>query len=132
VFLLHYVIFLIQIDEIIKRKDGIMAELRRLLGLRIKELRKLNKLTQAQLAERIDMETTNLCKLENGCQLPKEENIEKIAKSLDVEVKDLFDFGHLKNISKIKKDLFSMVQSATDKETELYYRIMLAIKETDC
>jgi transcriptional regulator with XRE-family HTH domain len=107
-----------------------MAELSRLLGLRIKELRKHKKLTQAQLAESIDMETTNLCKLENGCQLPKEENIEKIAKVLDVEIKDLFDFGHLKNISAIKKELLSMVNTATEKETELYYRIILAIRES--
>jgi transcriptional regulator with XRE-family HTH domain len=107
-----------------------MAELSKLLGLRIKELRKLNKLTQAQLAEYIDMETTNLCKLENGCQLPKEENIEKIAKILNVEIKELFDFGHLKNIKDIKKEILSMVQTASDKEAELFYRLLVAIKET--
>ena len=55
-----------------------MAQLSKLLGLRIRELRKSKRLTQAQLAEAIGMETTNLCKLENGCQFPKEENIEKL------------------------------------------------------
>ena len=55
-----------------------MGNLTTALGLRIKELRKARKLTQAQLSEAIGMETTNFCKLENGGQLPKEENIEKI------------------------------------------------------
>lgn len=41
-----------------------MAILSKLLGQRIKELRKRNGLTQAALAELIGMETTNLCKLE--------------------------------------------------------------------
>ena len=54
-----------------------MAILSKLLGQRIKDLRKRNKLTQVDLAVIIGMETTNLCKLENGGQLPKEENIEK-------------------------------------------------------
>ena len=76
-----------------------MAILSKLLGQRIKELRKRNGLTQAALAEVIGMETTNLCKLENGGQIPKEENIEKLAKALKVNIKDLFDFGHMKSLS---------------------------------
>ncbi len=107
-----------------------MANLSRLLGLRIKELRKRNKLTQSQLAEKIGMETTNLCKLENGCQLPKEENIEKIAKILDVEIRDLFDFGHLKTTKDLKNELLEIIKNATEEETELYYKIIISIKET--
>ena len=68
-----------------------MAILSKLLGQRIKELRKRNNMTQAALAEIIGMETTNLCKLENGGQIPKEENIEKIARTLKVNIKDNFE-----------------------------------------
>ncbi len=107
-----------------------MANLSKLLGLRIKELRKRNKLTQSQLAEKIGMETTNLCKLENGCQLPKEENIEKIAHILNVEIKDLFDFGHLKTTKELKTELIDIIKKATEEETELFYRIIISIKET--
>ena len=80
-----------------------MAYLNKLLGLRIKEIRKSKKLTQTQLAEAIGMEMTNLCKLENGGQLPKEENIEKIASVLNVKIKDLFDFEHAKPKKNSKK-----------------------------
>ncbi len=106
-----------------------MAILSKLLGQRIKDLRKRNKLTQAKLAEIIDMETTNLCKLENGGQLPKEENIEKIAKALNVNIKDLFDFGYMKSTQNIKSELVDIIKNANRKELETYYKLIMALKE---
>ena len=106
-----------------------MAILSKLLGQRIKELRKRNNLTQAELAEIIGMETTNLCKLENGGQLPKEENIEKIAKALKVNIKDLFDFGHMESQNTLQEELIQIIQTANRKEIELYYKLIMAVKE---
>ncbi len=106
-----------------------MAILSKLLGQRIKELRKRQKITQATLAETIGMETTNLCKLENGGQLPKEENIEKIAKALKVNVKDLFDFGHMKSRQALQDELFEIIKTASRKELEMYYKLIIATKE---
>lgn len=106
-----------------------MAILSKLLGLRIKELRKAKGLTQAQLAEYIGMETTNLCKLENGGQFPKEENIEKLANSLNVNVKDLFEFGHFKSKAKLQDELIKIIQNASQKEIELYYKLITAVTE---
>lgn len=106
-----------------------MAVLSKLLGLRIKELRKAKGLTQAQLAEYIGMETTNLCKLENGGQFPKEENIEKLANSLNVNVKDLFEFGHFKSKAKLQDELIKIIQNASQKEIELYYKLITAVTE---
>ncbi len=106
-----------------------MAVLSKLLGLRIKELRKAKGLTQAQLAEYIGMETTNLCKLENGGQFPKEENIEKLANSLNVNVKDLFEFGHFKSKAKLQDELIQIIQNASQKEIELYYKLITAVTE---
>ena len=106
-----------------------MALLSKLLGLRIRELRKTRKLTQSQLAESIGMETTNLCKLENGGQLPKEEKIEKIAAVFDVPIKDLFDFGHLKSRDVLQKELIEIIKTSNDKDVELYYKLITSIKE---
>ena len=73
-------------------------------GKRLKEIRKRKGLSQQQLAELVGMESTNnISKLESGEQLPKKENLEKICKVLNVDVKELFDFGHLKNRSEIIK-----------------------------
>ncbi len=106
-----------------------MALLSKLLGMRIKELRKLRGLTQAQLAESIGMETTNLCKLENGGQLPKEENIEKIAIILDVEYRELFNFGHLKSEKELQDELIYIIKNAPKKDLEMYYKIITATVE---
>lgn len=104
-----------------------MGNLATALGQRIKELRKAKKFTQAQLSEMIGMETTNFCKLENGGQLPKEENIEKIATALNVNVKDLFDFGHIKPRKILEDELITTIKNAPDKELELYHRIVFSI-----
>ena len=106
-----------------------MAILSKLLGQRIKELRKRNGLTQAALAEVIGMETTNLCKLENGGQIPKEENIEKLAKVFDVPIKDLFEFGHLKSRENLQEKLIEIIKNAPQKELELYYKIITDLCE---
>lgn len=106
-----------------------MTILSKLLGQRIKDLRKRNKLTQAALSEKIGMETTNLCKLENGGQLPKEENIEKLAKALQVNIKDLFDFGYMKSPTTLQQDLIKIIKNSDRRELEMYYKIIMAIKE---
>ncbi len=104
-----------------------MGNLTTALGQRIKELRKAKKLTQAQLSEAIGMETTNFCKLENGGQLPKEENIEKIAAVLDVSVKDLFDFNHLKPRKTLENELITTIKNASDRDVELYHRLVFSL-----
>lgn len=106
-----------------------MAILSKFLGQRIKELRKRNGLTQAALAELIGMETTNLCKLENGGQIPKEENIEKIAKALKVNIKDLFDFGHMRSKTFLQEELIQLIKDANRKDLELYYKLIMATRE---
>ena len=50
-----------------------MSTLSMQVGKRIKELREARNLKQVELAELIDMEATNLSKLEKGAHLPKEE-----------------------------------------------------------
>ena len=71
---------------------------KKLLGKRIKELRKNAGLTQEKLAEMINIETT----------LP---TIEKIANNLNVELKSLFDFNHLKPIDLMKIDIINNLDS---------------------
>ena len=75
-----------------------MGEIARKLGLRIKELREKQGLTQLKLAEILDMEASNLSKIERGIQIPKEESLDNISKALNVEVKELFDYTE--NINK--------------------------------
>ena len=57
-----------------------MSTLSMQVGKRIKELREAKGMKQVELADLIDMEATNLSKLEKGVHLPKEDNLNKITK----------------------------------------------------
>ena len=80
---------------------------KKLLGKRIKELRKNAGLTQEKLAEMINIETTSLSGIESGRHFPSLPTIEKIAHNLNVELKSLFDFNHLKPIDLMKTDIIN-------------------------
>ena len=64
------------------------------LGTRIREIRIARHIKQGELADMLNMERSNLTMIESGKQRPNDENIEKIAEILGVEIKDLFDFEH--------------------------------------
>ena len=102
-----------------------MGEIARKLGLRIKELREKQGLTQLKLAEILDMEASNLSKFERGIQIPKVESLENISSALNVDVKELFNYTHIVN----KKDLISkiniLLESSNEETLQRYYRILL-------
>lgn len=59
-------------------------DLKKQLGLRIKELRMKNKLTQEKLAELVDINTKHQSSIETGRHFPSSELIEKYAKVFSV------------------------------------------------
>ena len=99
------------------------------LGLRIKELRVRNNLTQSKLAELINMETSNLSKIERGIQMPKEETLESIIKALNIDLKELFDFQHFKKDEEIFKILTKILKQSSTEELHAYYKIINSIRE---
>lgn len=66
--------------------------LQRKLGQRIASLRKAKKLTQEQLAEALDCSVEFISLVERGVNAPSVSGLEKFAKVLKVEVKELFTF----------------------------------------
>lgn len=66
--------------------------LQRKLGQRIASLRKAKKLTQEQLAEAVGCSVEFVSLVERGVNAPSVAGLEKFAKVLKVEVKELFTF----------------------------------------
>ena len=109
-----------------------MTNLRKNLGARIKQLRKIKGWTQEAVAEKADMDYKYLGAIERGEKNLTLINIEKIAKGLNVNAYQLFLFS-LKGIQPEKKtteikikDLFNM---CTDKEKGFLLRIMQGFVE---
>ncbi|MBU3660659.1 MAG: helix-turn-helix transcriptional regulator [Flavobacteriales bacterium] len=66
-------------------------ELLRLVGAKIRELRKAKKLSLQELAYILEMEKSNLSVIENGRSNPQLLTYAKIASALGVNLRDLFD-----------------------------------------
>ena len=99
-------------------------------GKRLKELRKKQNLSQQQLAELVGMESiNNISKLENGEQLPKKENLEKLCKVLNIEAKDLFDFGHFKSKNELIKEMTDIFEKSNLKDLQYFNKVINAYLE---
>ena len=84
---------------------------KKLLGKRIKELRKQQNLTQEKLAEMIDLETTSLSGIESGRHYPSLPTLEKIATHLSVDMETIFDFSHLQDKEDIKNEIIKRINN---------------------
>ena len=70
--------------------------LQKKLGQRIAGLRKARKLTQEQLAEALGCSVEFISLVERGVNAPSVAGLEKFAKILKVEVKEMFTFEEKK------------------------------------
>ena len=71
------------------------TDLPKRLGKRIRELRNRGGITQAQLADRVDISHEFLSRLERGLKAPSLDTSEKIATALGISLSELFDFGEV-------------------------------------
>lgn len=80
-----------------------MNNIKKRLGRRIQELRKSNKLTQEQLAEKIEIGTSN------------------------IKIYELYMFEQLKPIDELRTELIGAIR-ANDDLTRLMYKFYLSVK----
>ncbi len=64
----------------------------RKFGKRLSQLRKQRGFTQAQLAEAVDMSVVAIAYIETGKRWVRIGTLKKISDTLDVSLKDMFDF----------------------------------------
>lgn len=99
----------------------------KLFGRRLKELRKQRKLTQEQLAELVDLDPKQICRIENGGCFTTFDTLEKIAKIFNVKISDLFRCDHKKPKDALIKEMNEIFESASDENIELIYKIVMAV-----
>ncbi len=104
-----------------------MSELKKLLGKRIKEIRIARKLTQEDLSELTDIGASSISKIESGHFHPTDENLERIAKALNVEPYKLYMFNHQKDTKELLQDIQIMLSKATDEEIKHAYKVLSGI-----
>ncbi len=99
-----------------------MDDIKKLLGLRIKEIRKKRQMTQEKLAEKVGIEPPNMSYIETGRFYPSPDTLGKIANSLDVKIYELYKFDYLRPVEELKKELYNKLDN-DDNLLRLVYRI---------
>ena len=105
-----------------------MTTLKYRFGRRVKELRKAKGMTQEQIAALINIEPPNVSKMESGLHFPQADKIEKIAKALDVNISELFNFGHIQKKEELIDCLNHEIKNLDNKTLELVYKFVNELK----
>lgn len=84
---------------------------------------------QVELANMIEIEPTNLSKIEKGVHFPKDETINKILKALDVDIKDLFYFEHIQTKTELLKNINRILSKSQTEDLQFFYRVLVAYFE---
>jgi transcriptional regulator with XRE-family HTH domain len=98
-----------------------------LIGKRIQELRKATGLSQEKLAEKADISSTYLSRIECGRENPTLDMLIKLASALEVEMWEMFDFGHLVNHKKLKESLQNFTKTTDEPTLRLALKVIRAI-----
>ena len=93
---------------------------KKLLGKKIKQIRKQRGFTQEKLAEIIGMDSGYICKMEIGLHTPSLETLAKLSKALNTELADFLDFENLIE-QDYKSKLIELINVLPkDKQKQLY------------
>jgi len=104
-----------------------MKTTKQLLGARIKELRKYRGLSQEQLSEKVDIDPKYVSFIECGRSSPSLETMESIARALEVEIKDLFEFAHLQAGGVKAEEVEKLLEGADEEKKRTIMKIVRAV-----
>lgn len=107
-----------------------MQTAKKLLGLRIREVRKTRQLSQEKLAEKVGVDPKQISRIEGGKSAPSLDTLEAIAKHLQVEMKDLFDFQHLVPEEKIEDQVLRLLGLMDEERKKLAIRMLITLATT--
>ena len=99
---------------------------KKLLGKKIKEIRKNHNLTQEQLSELIGIETSSLSGIESGRFFPSLHILDKAAETLNVELVEFFKFSTVDIPENLDCELEKLIKKQKEKDKILIYKILNA------
>ena len=99
-----------------------------LLGLKVKEIRRMRKITQEKLSEIIGVDNGYISKLEVGQNFQSIGTLEKIAKALDVELVELFQFTTTKE-NDFKTEINRIYDSPNREKQFILYKVAVGLEK---
>ncbi|NVN92114.1 MAG: helix-turn-helix transcriptional regulator [Desulfuromonadales bacterium] len=107
-----------------------MKSTKKLLGERIKEIRKARRLTQSKLAELVDIEQKHVSRIESAKNYPSIDLLEELAVALNVPLMSFFDFTHLENDEVRTASIEEMLKELDEETRKLAYKLIRATIKT--
>ena len=104
-----------------------MKQTLKLLGKRIAKLRAQRGLTQEKLSELVDYSPNHISKLESARTKPSFELLYAIAKALNVEMMELFNFEEYRELDYVKKEFFAILKEGNPEKISVAYKIFQAL-----
>lgn len=99
---------------------------KKLLGKRIREIRKARGIKQEKLAELINVEPATISNIENGKNYPSMINLENIINILDSSFTDIFNFEHKDENENLIIRINEIMKNHPEK-VEDFYKIIKAL-----
>lgn len=100
---------------------------KKMIGLRIKELRKSRGLSQEELAEKAETSPNYLSRMERGTENPTLDMLIKLSNALEVEMWEMFDFGHVAGQKELKESIQSFAKTSDEPTLRLALKILRAV-----
>lgn len=96
-----------------------MADTKKMIGARLKELRKQAGYTQEVLAEKVGLDARHLSRLEVGRNFPGLDTLEKIANALHVPLAEFFHFPEQESTETLRDYLIYFANNATASQLQI-------------
>ena len=96
-----------------------MPDTKKLLGERIKALRRQAGLTQEELAEQVGLDARHLSRLEVGRNFPSLDSLERIATVLNVPLVEFFQFPGQETTASLRAYLTRFAKQANETQLRL-------------
>jgi transcriptional regulator with XRE-family HTH domain len=103
-----------------------MADNKKLLGQKVRQLRKQNEYSQERFAELVGIDPNSVSRIECGVHYPSLDTLEKIATVLKVEMRDLFLFSDKESAESLRNYL---LQIASELEVEKLREVVGVVRK---
>ena len=104
-----------------------MAAIKELIGARIKSIRDAKGMTQERLAEVMDINSKYLSNIERGKENPTLDMLIKLANALEVEMWEMFDFGHEVSLKELRETMSRFLKELDDEKLRMAVKLLRAV-----
>ena len=101
-----------------------MEKQKKLIGKKIKEIRKRTRLTQELFSEKIGIEPSSLSNIENGKSFPSMQTILNIAEKFNISFNDFFDNDYLTEEKELEKEIIDIIKNQPYQNKQIIYRLV--------